>query len=78
MNRRIDWPCGSQVIICPHECQEVGFKDSEILIHLYTNFCFIFLIIWFTAWLTNQTDYWIVWKMFIEVVYLYLALDLYI
>lgn len=76
-NRSIDWPCGSQVILSPRECQEVDFKDSENWIHLYRNFGFIFLIIWFSAWLMNQSDYCMVGKMFIEVVFLCLALDLY-
>lgn len=76
-NGSTDWLCGS-VILFPHECWEADFKHSENLIHLHTNFCFIFLIIWFSGWLTNQIDYCIVRKMFIEVVYLCLALNLYI
>lgn len=64
--------------ICPHECPEVGFKEPEHLIRFYTDFfCFVFLIIWFSAWL-NQADCWVVWELFIEVVYLRLALNLYI
>lgn len=28
-NSRTDWPCGSQMIICPHECWQVDFEDTN-------------------------------------------------
>lgn len=66
----------SQMSICPHECPEVGFKESEHLIRFYTDFFFFGFPNHLIQCLIESSSLLDRLKLFIEVVYFRLALNL--